>query len=61
MIVLTAIFVMAKLMNVIAWSWWLVLLPVWIYLISIAIAFAVAAIIVIVTEVLEKHDNNHLL
>lgn len=32
MIILTAIFTIAKLMHVITWSWWLVLLPVWIYI-----------------------------
>lgn len=47
-IILTAMFTGAKLAHVINWSWWLVLLPVWIYmgfmLLVLIIAFVVAVI-----------------
>lgn len=51
MIVLTALFVMAKLMNVIAWSWWLVLLPVWIYVGFMALVFLIAFVVAIIEDV----------
>lgn len=50
MIVLAAIFVMAKLMNVIAWSWWLVLLPVWIYVGFMALVFLITFVVVVLKE-----------
>lgn len=40
-IVLTAIFVMAKLMGIVAWSWWLVMLPA-----LILLAFEVIVLLV---------------
>lgn len=51
MIVLTAIFVMAKLINVITWSWWLVLIPVWIYLGVYLLVFLVYFIIAMIEDV----------
>lgn len=44
-IVLTAIFTVAKLIGVIKWSWWLVLLPAWGYLIFYVVMVVVAVII----------------
>jgi hypothetical protein len=45
--VLLVVFIILKLLKVITWSWWLVLIPLWIQL-----ALAVIGIIVIV--ILEK-------
>lgn len=42
---LTLIFIVLKLVDVIAWSWWLVLLPIWgPLLILIALALIVGAL-----------------
>jgi len=42
---LTLIFIVLKLVDVIAWSWWLVLLPMWgLLLILIAVALIVWAL-----------------
>jgi len=47
--VLAIIFVLAKLMNVISWSWWIVLLPVYgPLLLVIVLLFAAYAIAVAV-------------
>ena len=50
MIILTAMFVAAKLAHVITWSWWLVSLPLWIYLGLVVLIY----IIVFVVEVLNS-------
>ena len=51
MIVLTAIFVMAKLINVITWSWWLVLLPAWIYMGFILLILIIAFVVAVMEDV----------
>lgn len=48
-IILTAMFVAAKLIHTIAWPWWLVLLPLWIYIALVALVL----LIVFVVEVLK--------
>lgn len=45
-ILLTLIFVIAKLFNIVAWSWWIVFAPVIIWL----ILYIIALVIVIVSE-----------
>lgn len=46
---LTIVFIVLKLTNVINWSWWWVLSPLWI---SLIIAIVVLAIIVIVAAII---------
>ncbi|MBB1079059.1 hypothetical protein H5S09_03750 [Limosilactobacillus sp. STM2_1] len=44
-VILTAMFTGAKLAGAIAWSWWLVFAPVWVYLgIGVAIDFLILII-----------------
>lgn len=50
-IVLTAIFTTAKLMSVVTWSWWLVLLPVIIYIAYGIVLFIIALTIAWFTNI----------
>ncbi|MDM8259643.1 hypothetical protein [Limosilactobacillus vaginalis] len=50
-IVLTAIFTTAKLMNIINWSWWLVLLPAWIYMSFILLILIIAFVVAVMEDV----------
>lgn len=43
--VLLTIFIVLKVLHIIAWSWWLVLIPLWIYLGIAALVFIVVAIV----------------
>ena len=47
---LTVLFVGLKLTNVIAWSWWWVLSPLWISLLLSTIMIIIAAIFIALTE-----------
>lgn len=47
---LTLLFIGLKLMHYIDWSWWLVLLPLWLPIGVVVVVFIVAAIAVAVTE-----------
>ena len=48
-IILTALFVAAKLVGLVAWSWWLVFLPALIYL-GIWLLFFIVAVVVAMIE-----------
>lgn len=48
---LTIVFIALKLTNVIAWSWWWVLSPLWI---GIALAIVVTIIFAIVVAVIDR-------
>ncbi len=50
-IVLTAIFTTAKLMSVVTWSWWLVLLPAIIYIAYGIVLFIIALTIAWFTNI----------
>ena len=50
-IVLTAIFTTAKLMNIINWSWCLVLLPAWIYIGFILLILLIAFVVAVIEDV----------
>ena len=45
LLILLCAFVIAKLFGVIAWSWWLVFLPAFIYLGMMAIVFLIVGIL----------------
>ncbi|MBP2058611.1 fatty acid desaturase [Lactobacillus colini] len=45
LIALAIIFIILKILNIIAWSWWLVLLPVFIYIAIWLLAVIVVAIL----------------
>lgn len=45
---LTIVFVVLKLLNVISWSWWWVLSPIWIYFALVIAILIIAAIIVFI-------------
>ena len=47
---LTVLFVGLKLTNVIAWSWWWVLSPIWISFLLLIIILSIAAIFIAVME-----------
>ena len=47
---LTVLFVGLKLTNVITWSWWWVLSPIWISFLLLIIILSIAAIIIAVME-----------
>lgn len=47
---LTIVFIVLKLLNVISWSWWWVLSPIWIYFALVIAILIIAAIIVFVTS-----------
>lgn len=55
--ILTIIFVVAKIMGYINWSWWLVFLPLWfpfaIVISAMAIVFIVSFLIIILDEILK--------
>lgn len=43
--ILTLIFVVAKILGFLSWSWWLVFLPIWGFLLLLALVFIIAMII----------------
>lgn len=43
--ILTLIFVVAKILGFLSWSWWLVFLPIWGFLLLLALVFVIAVII----------------
>jgi len=47
---LTVLFIGLKLTNVITWSWWWVLSPIWISLSLAVVVIAIAVIIAIIAE-----------
>lgn len=47
---LTVVFVVLKLCNVIEWSWWWVISPLWIYAGLSVIVFIIALIIFIIAD-----------
>lgn len=51
MIILTAMFVAAKLAGVVNWSWWLVLLPAWIYMSFILLILIIAFVVAVMEDV----------
>lgn len=53
-IVLTIIFAVARIMNLITWSWWLVLSPALIYFGGIAAFLIIAGIICIICNLVDK-------
>lgn len=55
-IVLTAIFTTAKLMSVVTWSWWLVLLPAIIYIAYGIVLFIIALTIAWFTNIWDTED-----
>jgi len=48
---LTIVFITLKLCNIIVWSWWLVLSPIWIPIALVLIVLVVFGIIVCVTAI----------
>lgn len=53
-VVLTIIFTVARIMNLITWSWWLVLSPALIYCGAIVLFFAVMAIVCLIYNLIDK-------
>lgn len=51
---LTIAFIILKLCNVIDWSWWWVLSPIWISLGLAVVIFIVAMVVIIIADV---HDS----
>jgi hypothetical protein len=51
MIILTAMFVAAKLAGVVNWSWWLVLLPALIYIGFILLILLIYFIVAVIEDV----------
>ncbi len=53
-VVLTIIFVVARIMNLITWSWWLVLSPALIYFGAIVLFFVVMGIVCLIYNSIDK-------
>ena len=53
-VVLTIIFTVARIMNLITWSWWLVLSPVLIYYGAIVLFFVVMSIVCLIYNLIDK-------
>jgi len=50
---LTIVFITLKLCNIIVWSWWLVLSPIWIPIALVLIVLVVFGILVCVTAIVD--------
>ncbi|CAJ2232174.1 hypothetical protein [Companilactobacillus paralimentarius] len=48
--ILTLIFVVAKILGFLSWSWWLVFLPIWGPILSLALFILVAWIVTLITN-----------
>ena len=48
--ILLVIFIVLKVLKLIAWSWWLVLIPLWIELGILVLAVLIGIIVAIVTD-----------
>jgi hypothetical protein len=53
-VVLTIIFTVARIMNLITWSWWLVLSPALIYFGAIVLFFVVMGIVCLIYTLIDK-------
>lgn len=53
-VVLTIIFVVARIMNLITWSWWLVLSPALLYFGVIVLFFVVMGIVCLIYNLIDK-------
>lgn len=53
-VVLTIIFTVARIMNLITWSWWLVLSPALIYFGVIVLFFVVMGIVCLIYNLIDK-------
>lgn len=53
-VVLTIIFTVARIMNLITWSWWLVLSPALIYFGAIVLFFVVMGIVCLIYNLIDK-------
>ena len=51
---LTIIFTVARIMNLITWSWWLVLSPALIYYGAIVLFFVVMSIVCLIYNLIDK-------
>jgi membrane protein YdbS with pleckstrin-like domain len=58
---LTLVFIVLKLCNVINWSWWWVLSPLWISLaVGIAILLIVIVVAIICTAIEDRKSSNRI-
>ena len=53
-IVLTIVFAIARIMNLITWSWWLVLSPALLYFGVIVLFFVVIGIVCLIYNLIDK-------
>lgn len=53
-VVLTIIFTVARIMNLITWSWWLVLSPALFYFGAIVLFFVVMGIVCLIYNLIDK-------
>ena len=53
-VVLTIIFTVARILNLITWSWWLVLSPALIYYGAIVLFFVVMSIVCLIYNLIDK-------
>ena len=49
--ILTLIFVVAKILGFLSWSWWLVFLPIWGPILAVILFFLIAWIVTLITNV----------
>ncbi|MBD0888704.1 transmembrane Fragile-X-F protein [Lactobacillus gasseri] len=53
-VILTIIFTIARIMNLITWSWWLVLSPALVYFGVIVLFFVVMGIVCLIYNLIDK-------
>jgi uncharacterized membrane protein YphA (DoxX/SURF4 family) len=53
-VILTIIFAVARIMNLITWSWWLVLSPALLYFGAIVLFFVVMGIVCLIYNLIDK-------
>lgn len=51
---LTIVFIILKLTHVIDWSWWWVLSPIWIPIVTVLGVVAIAAIVISIVKIIKK-------
>jgi hypothetical protein len=51
--ILTIIFVLAKLMGKVSWSWWWVFSPLWIGTLAVLVILAVVFVIAVLAEIIK--------
>ena len=55
--VLGIVFIVLKLMNIITWSWWWVLAPIWIQIAVVGVIAFMVVILMMIIHLIEKAEK----